>query len=437
MDAGEDEFDRILREDTIPDGFFDALDALERLPSSSAPPISVKAEADLDEFDTLLSDEVSSDFLLALDEMERLASQQCSTSSSPPPSLSPASSAPRPVSLTNPERSALPISAPLYFGSAPLLAPRSIPPPPSPLRVITNAPTTPPRPRNKSRLLCSPISISSDSSSESDDDDETDDTSPPFTSPLLTDIPPSVPQPRLSTIARLANERPPSFRPNLKRKAPAVEETPPSKKPRHHNNRPQPQQQPNPHQTHLHRFFSAYPRFTYVPNLPASAQYHALCHLYNFHHQRGRTKSPKEKADADAAFLDFQDALAQTFVAIYGGDVNRLPGLQYLCEVLHVDPIPQSIWACKAYLPILTYASHPTQKLRTLHVNIVDLVDCGLLHNKITPSQIFATEQALVKYTRDTRKIFAIGRAKGTLLKFLLRKIFNRWDEDEEDWDDY
>jgi hypothetical protein len=112
-------------------------------------------------------------------------------------------------------------------------------------------------------------------------------------------------------------------------------------------------------QSHLELFFAGYPRFRYDPTAPVSAQYDALCRLYGFFRpkvERGTMKSERDTA-REVAYAGFQRAMARTFAEIFGTDVNDLGNWQSLCRVLEVDPIPQTLWACRAvgieYSPFL------------------------------------------------------------------------------------
>ncbi|KAJ7693253.1 hypothetical protein B0H14DRAFT_3045604, partial [Mycena olivaceomarginata] len=75
MDPGfsEDEFDRLLRDEVVPDAILRAADLLEMESLGICPQIT-KQTIEADEYDIMLADDISSDILLACDEAERVAS---------------------------------------------------------------------------------------------------------------------------------------------------------------------------------------------------------------------------------------------------------------------------------------------------------------------------------------------------------------------------
>ncbi|KAJ7111732.1 hypothetical protein C8R44DRAFT_252444 [Mycena epipterygia] len=166
-------------------------------------------------------------------------------------------------------------------------------------------------------------------------------------------------------------------------------------------------------QNHLEKFFADYPRFRYDPALPVSAQYNAMCRLY--FPGRGPIKTERG-ANADpqrtAAYAKFRKAMVLTFNDIYGTDVNDLGNWQSLCRLLELDPIPQTLWACRT-------------AVGSVHVNLVDLVDAGESGDGASIRK-FESEEDLGFYTRATRKYFPREDAdleQGGLLKFLLRHV--------------
>ncbi|KAJ7737824.1 hypothetical protein DFH07DRAFT_93532 [Mycena maculata] len=294
--------------------------------------------------------------------------------------------------------------------------------PSTPLRNIVNH-TQISRAGKSMKILGSPISISSDSEPGSDDESESDGGSTPGMSAVLVVDVKSVVR-KLSPVrlnlcwqapapvVRKCPERTPSLgaatheptfasTSHLKRKAPWKDEKHPAKKPK---------SEPKP-QTHLEKFFARYPRFTYDPTAPVSAQYDALCRVYGFFRpktEQGYTGMVKpEDRERKAAYAGFQQAMAATFGDVYGTDVNDLGNWQSLCQVLEIHPVPQRLRECR-------------EAVRATHVNLVDLVDWAEVR---LPFEIFDTEDELAEYTRMNRKFFPQGRAEGTLLKFLLRHI--------------
>ncbi|KAJ7701619.1 hypothetical protein B0H14DRAFT_2416980, partial [Mycena olivaceomarginata] len=155
-------------------------------------------------------------------------------------------------------------------------------------------------------------------------------------------------------------------------------------------------------------FFARYPRFSYDPHAPVSAQYDALCRLYRF--SGCKLEYGDAKSEREVAYAGYQRAMALSFGASYGTDVNDLGSLQSLARVLEIDPIPQRVRTCQ-------------EAIRAVHVNLVDLVDWGNSEGQSPPPTIFETLDDLQVYTKKTRKFFPQGRAEDTLLKFLLRHV--------------
>ncbi|KAJ6581874.1 hypothetical protein B0H19DRAFT_519253 [Mycena capillaripes] len=160
-------------------------------------------------------------------------------------------------------------------------------------------------------------------------------------------------------------------------------------------------------QTHFEHFFSGYPRFQYDPSAPVSAQYHAMCRKYGFKWSKSQQKSQRD-LDAWAARAGFRLAMVRTFNDLFGTDVDDLGNWQAFCRVLDIDPIPQTLSKCQT-------------AVRDSHVNLVDLVDWGMLGAQIHK---FETERELAEYTKMTEKFFPKEEAEaGGLLRFLLRHI--------------
>ena len=84
----------------------------------------------------------------------------------------------------------------------------------------------------------------------------------------------------------------------------------------------------------LQQFFDGYPTFSYDPQQPASSEFQRLAKA------QGWGKKSQARAQAYAAF---KDALVAQFNANFGVDENSLTGWQALCEVLGVEPIPQTV----------------------------------------------------------------------------------------------
>ncbi|KAF8183069.1 hypothetical protein K438DRAFT_1490182, partial [Mycena galopus ATCC 62051] len=158
-------------------------------------------------------------------------------------------------------------------------------------------------------------------------------------------------------------------------------------------------------------FFARYPRFQYDPSAPVSLQYKAMCRQYGFFF-RPKSNSWQVKSEleleADAARAGFHLAMVRTFNDLFGTDVNSLKNWQSFCTVLDISPVPLTLKACQA-------------AVRDVHVNLVDLVDWGMIGAEIHK---FETLEDLSTYTKKTEKFFPQSEAEaGGLLRFLLRRI--------------
>ncbi|KAG2111984.1 uncharacterized protein F5147DRAFT_685225 [Suillus discolor] len=87
----------------------------------------------------------------------------------------------------------------------------------------------------------------------------------------------------------------------------------------------------------------------------------------------------------------FKDALIQEFNERFGNDGNNISNWQNLCRVLRVDPVPDSIEACR-------------QRVWDTRVNLVDLVDSARTGK---PAKLFPTLGELTAYTlQEPEKFF-------------------------------
>ncbi|KAF8183063.1 hypothetical protein K438DRAFT_1839567 [Mycena galopus ATCC 62051] len=141
---------------------------------------------------------------------------------------------------------------------------------------------------------------------------------------------------------------------------------------------------------HFEQFFAQYPRFQYDPSAPVSVQYKAMCRKYGFPPKSNYWEVKSElDLKADAARAGFR--LAMSF-----------------CAVLDISPVPLTLEACRA-------------AVRDVHVNLVDLVNWGMMGAEIRK---FETLQELSTYTKDNGKFFPQSEAEaGGFLRFLLRPI--------------
>ncbi|KAG6182522.1 hypothetical protein E4U23_006467 [Claviceps purpurea] len=151
----------------------------------------------------------------------------------------------------------------------------------------------------------------------------------------------------------------------------------------------------------IDRFFNWYDQFGYDPHSQVWNEYNRLCGFFGW--LKG---SPEENAARNL----FRQALVDEFGAIYGENDDKLDVLQQLCRKVEIDPIPQSITACK-------------KAIKGVYVNIVDFIDCERTGE---PIHKFASLAHLRRYTKKG-KVFPREQAKRSLLlRFLLQVLFGR-----------
>jgi hypothetical protein len=148
----------------------------------------------------------------------------------------------------------------------------------------------------------------------------------------------------------------------------------------------------------------------------------------------GWDKKDKERREAHQAV---KDAMLMRFNALYGTDVFNINNWHKLCVAVDIDPLPQSIKACKAvslknfrlitagnfdlYKPLLRTSSNMLQKIKKVHVNLVDLVDTSG-----RDVEVFESLDELREYTISNERYFPKKSAHaGGVLEFLLREIFS------------
>ncbi|KAG5980258.1 hypothetical protein E4U55_004238 [Claviceps digitariae] len=149
-------------------------------------------------------------------------------------------------------------------------------------------------------------------------------------------------------------------------------------------------------------FFRRYSNFDYNPQAEAWTEFYRMCGYFGWYGNN------KKQAKARGVF---REAIVAQFGAQYGTDENKLDILQGLCEKLEISPIPLSITACK-------------KAVKSVHVNIMDFIDCERTGN---PIHKFASVNQLRRYTIAHRKFFPKNEAKKSpLLRYLLRTFFSR-----------
>ena len=95
--------------------------------------------------------------------------------------------------------------------------------------------------------------------------------------------------------------------------------------------------------SHLAVFFAQYTDFEYNPAKPATDEFYRLCDFNGW-----------DKDEKQFAKKDFQDALTIQFNNIYGTNENDLTNWQTLCAQLGMDPVPESLKACRQVRKTLT-----------------------------------------------------------------------------------
>jgi len=138
-------------------------------------------------------------------------------------------------------------------------------------------------------------------------------------------------------------------------------------------------------QTSLEVFFSQHPKFQYQPTNSPVLEFNRLFQMYR---------------------REFQNAMTGEFNDLYGSDEHDINNWYKLCNVLRINPVPDTLQRCRAAV------------LRK-HVNLVDLV-----HGSKVEVRLFKTEKQLSEYTKETEKYFPKESARdGGVLRALRRRI--------------
>ncbi|KAK2589577.1 hypothetical protein QQS21_012746 [Conoideocrella luteorostrata] len=146
-------------------------------------------------------------------------------------------------------------------------------------------------------------------------------------------------------------------------------------------------------------FFAKYPNFAYDPHCETWSEYRRLVDFSGW-----KTFGKRERA----ANKLLREAIVAQFGRLYGTSENKLDTLQHLCDKLGINPVPQSITACK-------------KAIQKTHVNIMDFIDSERTGK---PVRVFKSVWQLRKHTLENQKVFPRKEAKESgLLKYLLRRI--------------
>jgi hypothetical protein len=85
-------------------------------------------------------------------------------------------------------------------------------------------------------------------------------------------------------------------------------------------------------------FFAQYPEFSYDASAPVMTEFWKMCDYF------GWDEDDEERKSARGSL---KDAMTQQFNNIYGTDVESISAWKNLCQVLHIDPIPDELNACR------------------------------------------------------------------------------------------
>ncbi|RYN63049.1 hypothetical protein AA0117_g12856 [Alternaria alternata] len=144
-------------------------------------------------------------------------------------------------------------------------------------------------------------------------------------------------------------------------------------------------------------FFTQYSEFPYDPKSSVAEEFYRMCDFFAW---------DKDCEEREQARRVFNDALVIRFNGLYGTDVADIENWHKLCVALYIEPLPDTIHHCK-------------KKIKTIHVNLVDLVDVSR-----DAVELFPSLEELREYTIDSGKFFPKRSAyAGGVLKFLLREI--------------
>ncbi|KAH9035570.1 hypothetical protein EDB85DRAFT_1944072 [Lactarius pseudohatsudake] len=167
--------------------------------------------------------------------------------------------------------------------------------------------------------------------------------------------------------------------------------------------RPQPRQKKNiiirplGVETPLESFFSQFSNFQPKPSNSPVVEFDRLCKTYQWE---------RNDPEREAAREEFHFAMKKEFDNLYGSDEKDIENWHKLCYVLRIDPVPNTLWKCRA-------------EVLKKHVNLVDLV-----HGSKEEVRIFKTEGDLSEYTKKTEKYFPKESAvDGGVLRALRRHI--------------
>ncbi|MCJ1344888.1 hypothetical protein MMC31_003093 [Peltigera leucophlebia] len=166
----------------------------------------------------------------------------------------------------------------------------------------------------------------------------------------------------------------------------------------------------------IDNFFSTHSEFDYDPSASVMDEFYRMCDFFGWEREDPDRKDAKE---------EFRTAMVQEFNSLYGEDIDDLLSWQDLCKAVRIHPVPNNVETCRKvrlFAPLLVaYLMNTKQKIREIHVNLVDLVEQGRTGKRV---RLFSSLEKLREYTIETGKFFPKESAyAGGVLKFLLREI--------------
>jgi hypothetical protein len=160
-------------------------------------------------------------------------------------------------------------------------------------------------------------------------------------------------------------------------------------------------------------FFSKYPEFSYNHKRGLAEEFYRMCDFFAW---------DKDDEERQEAHRQFKDAMVIRFNGLYGTDSTDIQNWHRLCVAVCIEPLPATIAKCKEVFFVShknVLVSKSVQKIKAIHVNLVDLVSSSG-HEVV----LFPSLKELRLYTIESGKFFPKESAyAGGILKFLLREI--------------
>jgi hypothetical protein len=177
-------------------------------------------------------------------------------------------------------------------------------------------------------------------------------------------------------------------------------------------------------------FFASFPTFQYRRHASSPQEFRRMCQFFGWR-KDSNDMYPVERQEASA---NFRVAMVRTFNQKFGQGVEVKRAWLFLCTVIGVEPMPNTIEDMKGVSQAVQSAmedykpqtqTNASQAVLDTHINSSDLLDSVRTGS---PVRIFATHADLVNYTRSQGRYFPKEDAyAGGLLKYLLREIDNTY----------